>query len=602
MATYTSQTMTTSNQTVNYRIVVTTKSQSIESNSTAINVQVQAWRNNAGYTTSGSGTCYCRIQGTLYSNAVYDSQKITQNSYTVLFTKDITIPHNADGSCTLKLSSYIDHYAFSTSEQYYNVTLPTIPRASNPTLSKTEFDIGEEIVITTNRVSKNFTHTISLLLADGSYSDIASGVTDNYAWQTDDLLYGQCPNSPSFSSKICVKTYNGSTYIGEKFVDFKANVTESEPICAGVSYEQINSVVNQLTGNNKDIILTKSEIKVTFTGATAKNYASIKKYHVQIGDKIFTSESNEFIVTDIPDAEKIYGWVEDSRQFDSFDDKKESTLGARYQYSQPIINNIKLNRESDVYANTYLSFNAEVAEIIAENSAYSIYWRSKPSDETNFGGNAYIVDNDSLLENYVYDSLLGEFSIDKNFNFEIIIEDSFGSYTYTAFLRTSRPELSIRNNMIGINCVPIADNGTLQINGMSLLDLTYPVGAVYMSINAVSPETLFGGKWESISDKFLLCAGTTYAAGTTGGEAEVTLTVDEMPSHMHKAYLRHTTASGVTSIPAYTNYITGSMSYTTTEIQNKSAGPFGNAYPTGGDQAHNNMPPYLAVYCWKRVE
>ncbi len=598
MATYTSQTMTTSNDKVNYRIVVTTTSQSIENNTTTMNVKVQAWRNNAGYTTSGSGTCYCRIQGTLYSNAVYDSQKITQNSYTVLFTKDITIPHNADGSCTLKLSSYIDHYAFSTNEQYYNVALPTIPRASNPTLSKTTFDIGEEITITTNRVSNNFTHDILLLLADGSYSTIASGATDSKKWQTDDLLYRQCPNSPSFSSKICVKTYNGSTYIGEKSVDFKANVTGSNPTCESISYTQINPTVASLVGNDTDIILTKSEIKVTFTGATAKNYASIKKYHIQIDNTIFSSESNEFTVTDIPSAEKIYGWVEDSRQFDSFGDKKEVALGTFYDYSQPSLSNLQVNRENDVYANTYLSFNAEVADIIAENSAYSIYWRSKPSDETNFSDNAYIVHNDSSLPNYAYDSLLGEFSIDKNFNFEIIIEDSLGSYTYTAFLRTSRPELSIRNNMIGINCVPISDNGTLQINGTSLLDLTYPVGSVYMSTNQVSPETLFGGKWESINDKFLLCAGTTYAAGTTGGEAEVTLTVNEMPKHKHKLL------SGWTSA-GYTSDKLDAIMYQSKlmMVDYKYAGS-GSEFMqnVGGNESHNNMPPYLAVYCWKRVE
>ncbi|MBQ2746428.1 MAG: hypothetical protein IJF35_01770 [Clostridia bacterium] len=595
MATYTSQTMTTSNDKVNYRIVVTTTSQSIENNTTTMNVKVQAWRNNAGYTTSGSGTCYCRIQGTLYSNAVYDSQKITQNSYTVLFTKNITIPHNADGSCTLKLSAYIDHYAFSTNEQYYNVALPTIPRASNPTLSKTTFDIGEEITITTNRVSNNFTHDILLLLANGSYSTIASGVTDNYVWQTGDLLYAQCPNSPSFSSKILVRTYNSGTKIGEKPVDFKANVTDSNPTCESISYTQINPTVAQLTGNDTDIILTKSEIKVTFTGATAKNYASIKKYHIQIDNTIFTSESNEFTVTDIPSAEKIYGWVEDSRQFDSFDDKKETTLGTCYQYSQPIINNIKLNRESDVYANTYLSFSAEVAEIIAVNSAYSIYWRSKPSDTTIFGDDAYIVHNDSSLTNYTYDSLLGEFSIDKNFNFEIIIEDSFGSYTYTAFLRTSRPELSIRNNMVGINCVPIADNGTLQINGTNILDLIYPLGAIYMSVNATSPETLFGGRWESISDTFLLCAGTTYAAGTTGGEEKVALKISELPKHRHIGGLASSQGS---------NYGETLNSRTMTTTQSTDGAVYLHTYTTyvGSDESHNNMPPYLAVYCWKRVE
>ena len=51
------------------------------------------------------------------------------------------------------------------------------------------------------------------------------------------------------------------------------------------------------------------------------------------------------------------------------------------------------------------------------------------------------------------------------------------------------------------------------------LDMIYPIGSVYISVNNVSPATLFGGTWEQIKDKFLLSAGDTYANGSTGGSA-----------------------------------------------------------------------------------
>lgn len=51
------------------------------------------------------------------------------------------------------------------------------------------------------------------------------------------------------------------------------------------------------------------------------------------------------------------------------------------------------------------------------------------------------------------------------------------------------------------------------------IDNIYPVGSLYFSVNNIDPGTLFGGTWERIQDKFLLCAGSTYAAGTTGGNA-----------------------------------------------------------------------------------
>jgi len=65
------------------------------------------------------------------------------------------------------------------------------------------------------------------------------------------------------------------------------------------------------------------------------------------------------------------------------------------------------------------------------------------------------------------------------------------------------------------------------------VDIIYPIGSIYITTNYVSPEILFGGTWELIKDKFLLGAGDTYGAGSTGGEATHILTIDEMPSHQH---------------------------------------------------------------------
>lgn len=121
----------------------------------------------------------------------------------------------------------------------------------------------------------------------------------------------------------------------------------------------------------------------------------------------------------------------------------------------------------------------------------------------------------------------------------------------------------------------------------------YPVGAIYMSLDSTSPAILFGGTWERILGRFLLAAydGAGYYGGNTGGEATHKLTVDEMPSHSHtpKGWAYQVKVDGSSSIVALTS------DYTT--VDNWS--PPTNA--VGGGQAHNNMPPYLAVYMWKRT-
>ena len=120
------------------------------------------------------------------------------------------------------------------------------------------------------------------------------------------------------------------------------------------------------------------------------------------------------------------------------------------------------------------------------------------------------------------------------------------------------------------------------------IDMVYPVGSIYLSINDTDPSTIFGGEWELIPDIFLLGAGNLYELGDTGGEATHTLTTDEMPSHNHKW----------TKPESYTysgsNFSVPYGAYTTTA-------PTVSTANTGGGQAHNNMPPYLAVYIWKRV-
>ncbi|MGB9979361.1 phage baseplate protein [Methanobacterium sp.] len=66
-----------------------------------------------------------------------------------------------------------------------------------------------------------------------------------------------------------------------------------------------------------------------------------------------------------------------------------------------------------------------------------------------------------------------------------------------------------------------------------IIDMIYPVGAVYISAVNTNPATLFGGTWVQIKDKFLLSAGDTHSAGSTGGEETHILSTAEMPVHKH---------------------------------------------------------------------
>lgn len=147
----------------------------------------------------------------------------------------------------------------------------------------------------------------------------------------------------------------------------------------------------------------------------------------------------------------------------------------------------------------------------------------------------------------------------------------------------------------------VTDSGGGEaIDKAELINMIYPVGAIYMSVNAASPATLFGGTWERIQDNFLLAAGSTYAAGTTGGEAEHTLTKEEMPNH------RHSSDSYMYGYPSNTIEPNVYCTWVNVGTQSNNApatgesGHIRTSY-VGGNKPHNNMPPYMAVYVWKRT-
>lgn len=121
-----------------------------------------------------------------------------------------------------------------------------------------------------------------------------------------------------------------------------------------------------------------------------------------------------------------------------------------------------------------------------------------------------------------------------------------------------------------------------------LKDELFPIGSIYISLNNTNPSTIFGGTWEQIQGKFLLGASSSYPANQTGGEEKHTLTVEEMPSHRHNHQGYRNVGDGSKKVMAET--IISSDPVYTSSITN-----------TGGNQPHNNMPPYLAVYMWKRT-
>lgn len=165
-----------------------------------------------------------------------------------------------------------------------------------------------------------------------------------------------------------------------------------------------------------------------------------------------------------------------------------------------------------------------------------------------------------------------------------------------------------------------------NISLANIIDLIRPIGSLYWSENNTNPSTIYPGTtWVQITDKFIVAAGSTYKAGSSYGAASHThtsaahthttgnhiLTIDEMPSHNHLLYGSPDGSAdwidGVQRMKYDVNKKTASNTYTLDKL----------VWNTGGSQAHNhgdtgsttpgntgsssNIPPSIAMYCWKRT-
>lgn len=129
---------------------------------------------------------------------------------------------------------------------------------------------------------------------------------------------------------------------------------------------------------------------------------------------------------------------------------------------------------------------------------------------------------------------------------------------------------------------------------LSVLE-AYPIGSIYISTNATSPATLFGGNWDEIHGAFLFANSALHKAGEIGGEEEHVLKEKEIPIHYHDEYVGNDGGDG--SVPE------GYYGFTSIACTSKNTywAKGSKTSGAGGGQAHNNMPPYLSVYMWQRV-
>lgn len=221
----------------------------------------------------------------------------------------------------------------------------------------------------------------------------------------------------------------------------------------------------------------------------------------------------------------------------------------------------------------------------------------------------------------------GNISSEYSYDIKYTITDAFTTITVFDVVSTAAVVMDFKVGGKGVavgkvseadDTFEVSEKWDVKVYGQLLkeyiVDSIYPVGSIYMSVESTSPATLFGGTWSQLQNRFLLGAGSSYTAGNTGGAATVTLTTAQMPAHTHTftgtaASHTHTLknkkttwgSSGSSNVVIDSTSSSYSSLVNVTNVNSTSITPKGTNSSTGGGGSHNNMPPYLVVYMWKRT-
>lgn len=425
----TSSAMSTTNDKIKYKVTITQNSQSVANNTSNVTVSVKVYRTNTGYTTYGTGTVYCTINGTQYTEGITSSDKITSSGI-VLFTKTLNIAHNADGTKTLATSTRITHDQFSSSAQSFPQVLTTIPRATTPTLSASSVNMGASVTINMPRASGSFDHTLTYKFGSAT-GTIGSDLGTSKAWTVPLSLASQIPKGTSGTCTITCKTYNGTTLIGTKTVSFTAKVPSSVvPTFGSVAVADTNAAYATQFGS---LVQNKSKAKFTITASGAYG-STITAYKTVIEGKTYTGATPTTSVLTGSGNVTATITVTDSRG------RTASTTKTFYRipYSAPAITTFEGARTDAAGVENYEGTNAKIAVGFAiasanskNTSSYKIEYKQQSASTwtaiTNGTGYTF---NDSIITDGLFDANYA-------YDIRLTLTDYFGSITRTISLPTA---------------------------------------------------------------------------------------------------------------------------------------------------------------------
>ena len=594
-----------------FTLTVNESSYSIANNTSAVTFNFSMGHVVAGYDWNYSSkcvTCKCTINGNTYTKKLY---KYGGSGTVTLASGTITVPHNSDGKKTISFSFSVSDgigasYTPGSASASGSLALTNIPRVSDISVSPTAIDADgtSEVIATATKKYSSFTDTITVTLGDYSQE-----VTSGEAFTIPEEWINAIPGT-SATAAVTVTTKNGSTTIGTKTANLTVNVPEDiKPTISAVAVTEAVTSVTQAFGNRFVKTLSKLNVAITAAGIYG---STISSYSTEFEGTAYLGQTFQTNALNSAGSINMVTTVIDSRGRSVTYTKSVTVV----DYTLPTITDLSyVQCNSDGTPNssgsyTKVTISGKVASVESQNSKTLVLKYKALNSETYTTRTLTVTDWEFTVSTVISGT-------DPTVTYEYIAElsDKIGSTQNS--LVTGVPVISALAGGGGLRLFAEAVNkgfwvGNIDMTitdeefeeleallsdisgGGRLIDWILPIGSVIANANPdFDPNLLYQNMtWERFAKGQTLVGVNEddedfSAADKTGGEKTHKLTTAEMPSHSHRYQYLTNWDGRVMSGFAVTGSSTGSNNQ--------------SVYAAGGDEPHNNMPPYVTVYYWRRI-
>lgn len=504
------------------QVVWNIESQNEANNTSTVSAKVQlvSLSNTHTIVSSATKNGYLKLNGNQYNFTF--SAALSGNQTKTLFTKTLVINHNADGTKNIEIEANcnigvtLSGVAYSTVNVKDTVTLDTIARATQPTLTVSRVNIGETITINLPRASNSFTHTVKYTFND-LHEVIKTNVTTSLNWTLPTKMANTIPNTTEGICTITCNTYKNTTLVGTKTVKFTAVVPSSYvPIINSISVvDTIESIKNKFNA----FIQGKSKLKAE-VNAVGIYGSTIKSTSVSLNNETINESGNI----------EITATATDSRGRTV---TKKQTINI-LPYIAPVVSKFAVFRadnngvEDSEGTNLKAVITANITPLGNKNDkSYKLEYK-----ET--AGTEWVTlktwDSYSINEEYVNKSNL--FHVDKTFQVRLSVSDFFGTSYYVVDVSTAFTLLDFHESGQGLAVGKVAEQkGLFDIAMLSFFrnGLTHNIQEFQGDINNID-----------VAGEFFI------NSSTTNKPAEFEGWLVNMPFSKNSCYQRIITINGNT--------------------------------------------------------